>query len=131
MRSLLVIGGGITGLAAAYIAARQGRNVTLLEGSPEFGGLLQTFPIGGTRLEHFYHHHFTHDAEFRWLLRELGLEDRLEFFDTTMGVFRDGKIFPFNGVGDLLRFDPLSFLDKIRFGLSSLYLARVADWRKT
>ena len=127
---LLVLGGGITGLAAAYLAAKAGRQVTVLESSPELGGLLQTFPVGGNRLEYYYHHHFTHDVEFRWLLRELGLEDRLEFHDTTMGVFRDGRLYPFNGARDLLRFKPLSFLDKVRFGLSSLYLAKVMDWRK-
>ncbi len=128
---MVILGGGVTGLAAAYLAAQSGRQVTVLEGSPELGGLLQTFPVGGNRLEYFYHHHFTHDVEFRWLLRELGIEDRLEFHSTTMGVFRDGHIYPFNSVGDLLRFKPLSFLDKIRFGLSSLYLARAVDWRKS
>jgi len=130
-KRLIILGGGITGLAAAYLAARMGRQVTVLEGSPQLGGLLQTFPVGGNRLEYFYHHHFTHDVEFRWLLRELGIEDRLEFHNTTMGVFRDGHIYPFNGAGDVFRFKPLSFLDKIRFGLSSLYLARAVDWRKS
>jgi len=129
-KQLLIIGGGITGLAAAYLGARAGREVTVLEGSAGLGGLLQTFPVGGSRLEYFYHHHFTHDAEFRWLLRELGIEDRLEFHNATMGVFRDGRLYPFNGLGDLLRFKPLSFFDKIRFGLSSLYLARAMDWRQ-
>src|SRR5271170_2471236 len=130
-KKLLVVGGGITGLVAAYLAARAGRQVTVLEGSAELGGLLQTFPVGGNRLEYFYHHHFIHDAEFRWLLRELGIEGQLEFHKATMGVFRDGHIYPFNGVGDLLRFKPLSFIDKIRFGLSSVYLARAVDWRKS
>ncbi len=130
-KPLLIIGGGITGLTAAYLAARAGREVTVLEGSAAMGGLLQTFPVGGNRLEYFYHHHFTHDAEFRWLLRELGIEDRLEFHRSTMGVFRNGHIYPFNGVGDLLQFKPLSFFDKIRFGLSSVYLARAMDWRRS
>ena len=130
-KKLLIVGGGVTGLAAAYLAARAGRQVTVLEASPEAGGLLQTFPVGGNRLEYFYHHHFTHDVEFRWLLHELGIENRLEFHKTTMGVFRNGRIYSFNGAGDLLRFKPLRFPDKIRFGLSSLYMARAMDWRKS
>jgi protoporphyrinogen oxidase len=130
MKRLLIIGGGITGLAAAYLAVRQGRSVTVLEGSPHLGGLLRTFPVGGNELEFFYHHFFTHDAELRWLLRDLGIEDRLEFHDATMGVFRDGTIYPFNSPKDLLGFAPLRFTDKMRFAASSLFLAKAADWRK-
>ncbi len=42
---LLVIGGGITGLAAAWEAIRQGRSVTLLEAGSRFGGLIRTSGI--------------------------------------------------------------------------------------
>ncbi|WP_394994422.1 FAD-dependent oxidoreductase, partial [Emticicia sp.] len=33
MEKLTIIGGGMTGLAAAYIAAKQGVKVTVVEGS--------------------------------------------------------------------------------------------------
>lgn len=125
---LTIIGGGITGLSAAYIAAKQGVDVTVLEASSKFGGLLNTFEIAGTKLEHYYHHFFTHDAEIMWLIHELGLERELVFQKSSMGVFRDGKIFNFNKPTDLLHFSPISFLDKIRFGLSSLYLGKFAKW---
>jgi protoporphyrinogen oxidase len=127
--ALTIVGGGITGLVAAYLAARNGLSVRVLEGSESFGGLLGTFPIGGTRLEHYYHHFFTHDAEINWLLRDLGLEDRLFFKRTTMGVLRNGCIFNFNGLSDLLRFSPLSVPNKFRFILSSAYLGKIANWR--
>ena len=55
---LTVIGGGITGLAAAYLAAKDGWQVTVLEASDKMGGLLNTFEIGGNRLEFYYHHFF-------------------------------------------------------------------------
>lgn len=125
---LTIIGGGITGLSAAYLAAKSGKKVTVLEGSPNFGGLLNTFEIGGNRLEFYYHHFFTHDAELNWLIKDLGIEDKLKFHPTTMGVFRDGKIFNFNSAFDLLKFSPISFLGKIRFGFSSLFLGKVAKW---
>jgi protoporphyrinogen oxidase len=129
-QSLIIVGGGITGLSAAYIAARQGRQVTVIEGGKQFGGLLSTFPIAGNQLEHYYHHFFTHDAEIMWLLRELGLADELHFKTTSMGVFRNGKIYPFNSPKDLLTFSPINLVDKVRFGLTSLYLGKSADWRK-
>ncbi len=50
---LVILGGGATGLVAAYLAARAGHSVVVLEGTAEPGGLLGTFPIGSTRLEHY------------------------------------------------------------------------------
>ncbi len=126
---LVIIGGGITGLSAAYIAAKQGVEVTVLEANSDFGGLLNTFEIAGSRLEYFYHHFFTHDAEIMWLIKELGLERELIFKNSSMGVFRDGKIFDFNKPSDLLKFSPISLFDKLKFGLSSLYLGKIADWK--
>lgn len=131
MKSLVVVGGGITGLASAYLAARAGVHVTVLEGAAEMGGLLATFPVGGSRLEYFYHHAFTHDVELLWLLRELGIENRMVFRRGTMGVYRGGQSFPFNAPADLLRFKPMGLGGKARFALTSLYLSRVANWQES
>src|SRR6266446_4500903 len=127
---LMIVGGGITGLAAAFIAARQGWKVTVLEGSHQFGGLLNTFESGGTRLEYYCPHLFTHDAVINWLQVALSLTDKVVFAKTTMGVFRNGQVFNFNGLFDLLQFKPVGFLGKMRFVFTSLYLAKFADWRK-
>ncbi|MGC4058991.1 MAG: FAD-dependent oxidoreductase [Chitinophagaceae bacterium] len=127
---LVITGGGITGLAAAYLAAREGKKVALVEKSDTFGGLLNTFEIGGNRLEYFYHHFFTHDAELNWLIRELGLTDKLVFKKTSMGVFRNNAIYDFNTPADLLRFKPISWVDKFKFGLSSVYMGKFARWEQ-
>lgn len=117
MRALIIAGGGITGLAAALIAAKGGRKVIVLEAADKFGGLLNTFEIGGNKLEYYYHHFFTHDAELLWLLKELELEDQLFFKKTSMGVFRCRKIYYFNGPGDLLKFNRLLLGIKYVFDL--------------
>lgn len=126
---LVVVGGGITGLAIAFMAAKAGRQVTVLEADHSFGGLLNTFPVGGGMLERYYHHFFTHDLELNWLVEELGLSDRLFYKKTSMGIFRNGQIYPFNAASDLLRIKPLSLWDKLRFGLTSIYLGKLANWR--
>ncbi|MBE9018428.1 FAD-dependent oxidoreductase [Chroococcidiopsis sp. CCALA 051] len=128
--NLLIIGGGATGLASAYIAAKRGEKVTLLEASSKLGGLLSTFDIGGTKLECFYHHFFTHDAEINWLLKELNLSQDVRFVETKMGMYRYGNIHPFTTTKDLLQFPKLSLLDKIRFGLTSLFLSKQRKWQK-
>jgi protoporphyrinogen oxidase len=130
MNSLVIVGGGITGLASAYLAAKAGIKVTVLEAADTAGGLLSTFEAGGNRLECFYHHAFTHDVELLWLLRELGIEDRMEFHRGTMGVYRGGKTYAFNRPRDLIDFKPMNFADKARFAFSSFYLARCAQWRR-
>ena len=128
--SLLIVGGGATGLAAAYIAAKRGEQVTLLEASNRVGGLLSTFDVGGTKLECFYHHFFTHDREINWLLDELNLSQDVHFVETKMGMYRKGKIHPFTTTKDLLLLPVLSLLDKFRFGLTSLFLTKQKNWEK-
>ena len=127
---LVIVGGGITGLAAAYIAAKNGAKVTVLEADKNFGGLLNTFEIAGNRLEFFYHHFFTHDAEINWLVKELDLEKELLFHNSTMGVFQNGKIYPFNSPIDLLKFSPINFIDKLKFGLSSIFMGKFTSWEQ-
>jgi len=129
-KKVTIMGGGITGLSAAYLAAKDGWDVTVLEGSSQPGGLIRTFQIAGNRLEHYYHHFFTNDAELLWLLRELGIVDKLEFRKTTMGIFRNNKIYDFNTLMDLLKFTPIGIMDKVRFLLSSLYLGKLTSWEK-
>jgi len=127
-KSLVVVGGGITGLVSAYLAAREGRKVKIVEASDKVGGLLNTFSVGGTELEFFYHHFFTHDAELAWLLKELQLEDEVLYKKTSMGVYRSKKIFNFNSPLDLLKFRPISWIGKVRFVLSTLFLTKIAKW---
>lgn len=127
---LVVVGGGITGLSAAYLAARKGLKVRVIEAGDSFGGLLSTFPIGGNRLEFYYHHFFTHDLELHFLIKDLGIDHHLFYKKTSMGVFKNGKIYSFNSPVDLLRFTPIRFIDKIRFALTSVFLGKFANWRK-
>ncbi len=128
---LTIIGGGMTGLTAAYLAAKKGEKVTIIEGSNKIGGLLNTFEIGGNQLEHYYHHFFTQDAELHWLLKELKIDDQTGYYKTSMGVFRNGKLFGFNGIVDLLKFKPANLFDKFRWGLTTLYLGKIAHATKS
>ena len=46
-RDVVVVGGGVAGLVAARELAATGRDVLLLEGSPEIGGKLRTAEVAG------------------------------------------------------------------------------------
>jgi protoporphyrinogen oxidase len=129
-KDLIIVGGGITGLSIAYIAAKGGKKVTVVEGGKNFGGLLNTFKVADNNLEHFYHHFFTHDAEIHWLINDLSLDKNLFFKKTRMGVFRNNIIYDFNSPADLLRFSPITWIGKFKFALTSLYLGKIANWKK-
>ncbi len=101
MKTLTIVGAGATGLTAAYLAAKSGHKVKIIESSNNLGGLLSTFKTAGDNLEFYYHHFFTHDEEILWLLKELKLDTKLFFKESSMGVFRNGKIYPFSTPKDL------------------------------
>ena len=129
-KNILIIGGGFTGLTAACKLSREpGCSITLVESSGQLGGLAAGFPLLGTSLEKTYHHLFLTDTCIIDLVKELGLNDRLMWCESSVGIFRDGKIHPFKTPLDLLRFTPCSFLGRLRTGFSALYLKHRKNWR--
>ncbi len=123
-----VVGGGVAGMAAAYRLMQGGHTVRLFEASPYMGGLVRTFDVGGGRLEAFYHHLFSTDTTILKLIDELGLSDRVVWVDSKVGFYYGGRLYDFVTPLDLLRFEPLPLLDRIRLGLMGLWLRRKEDW---
>jgi len=124
-----IVGGGFTGLTAAYELLKQGIKVTVLEAEPEIGGLAAAFDVGGEKLDRFYHHWFTNDLEVMGLIDELGLNERVEINPTNTGVYYANNFFKLSTPWDLLNFTPLGFTDRIRLGLLALRARRVKDWK--
>ncbi len=127
---ILVVGGGITGLVAAYRLLQKKYQVTIFEKSEDLGGLLGGFKIEGTNLEKAYHHIFKGDKEIIALIKELGLENKLKWYESKTALYYEGKVYPFAGAMDLLKFKPLSLIDKLRLGLVKIYLEKKNNWKK-
>ena len=125
-----IIGAGATGLPAAYDILKAGHEAVVYESAPFIGGHASTFDVGGQRLERGYHHWFTSDTDIVELVEEIGLGDTIRWIDSTVGTLYDGRIYDFVTPLDLLKFKPLSFPDRIRLGLTTLYLQRQKDWQK-
>jgi protoporphyrinogen oxidase len=125
-----IIGGGAAGLAAAYELLRQGHEAELFERAPFLGGQASTFDVGGVPLERGYHHLFTSDVDMLWLIREMGLEGKLAWIESKVGLYHGGRVWPFTTPLDLMRFGDLPVLDRLRLGLSTLYLQRTRQWRR-
>lgn len=116
-----VIGGGISGMTAAFYLVRAGKQVTIFEASDQFGGLGTFFPYRDTYLERFYHCLLPGDENLLTLLRDLGMDDRVYWHTAEFGFMHKGVLYGLNTPMELLRFSPLPLPDRIRVGVTALY----------
>lgn len=72
-----VVGGGITGLAAAWELATNGARVTLVESAPRLGGKIVTEDVGGRAVDVGPDAFLARLPDAVQLCQELGLEDEL------------------------------------------------------
>jgi protoporphyrinogen/coproporphyrinogen III oxidase len=94
-RSVAVIGGGISGLAAAFLLKDAGLEVTVLEGSPRLGGKLAVSEVGGVAVDAGAEALLARRPEGTGLIGELGLSGQLQVPGTTSaGIWTHGRIRP-------------------------------------
>lgn len=95
MSHIIIIGGGISGLAAAHRLSEQHVHVTLLEASPRLGGTIQTEHRDGFLLERGPDSFISEKPQAVELAKRLGLESRLvqtnEQFRRSF-IVRDGRL---------------------------------------
>jgi protoporphyrinogen/coproporphyrinogen III oxidase len=72
-----IVGAGITGLAAAWEARRQGAEVVVLEASDQPGGKLRTSPVAGIPLDESADAFLARVPDAVGLCTELGIRDKL------------------------------------------------------
>jgi protoporphyrinogen oxidase len=114
-----ILGGGITGLTAAYTLSKAGHTIDLYEKSPTLGGLAQGFRADGWEwpLEYAYHHLFANDNDIIDFSKEMGF-DRVFFqLPQTNSLYSDGdnyRIIPVDSPQHFLKFPLLPMADKVR-----------------
>jgi protoporphyrinogen oxidase len=124
---VVVIGGGPAGVKAAHELVKGGAQVTLVEGSRVLGGLASVFDLQGVEIERYYHFICRGDDQLVATLDELGLGGRLRWRSSRMAYFVDGRLYPFLTPVDLVRFRPLSPLDRLRAGLALKLAQRLRE----
>jgi protoporphyrinogen oxidase len=116
---ICIIGGGLTGLVAAHELSGT-HEVDLYEKRSFLGGCLASYQINNYRIEHYYHHCFSHDLHFFSLLDSLQLSGSLEWMKATTGYYVDGTIYPLNTPFQILKYPHLSVLDKAKLAWLTL-----------
>lgn len=128
-KRVAIVGAGFTGLTTAYELSKKGYRVDIYESTGNIGGLVSGFELkDGTPLEKAYHFLYTTDVHMIGMAHELGISDKLHFYPSSITAFYKNKRYPFTTPLDLLKFTPLSFIDRIRTGLTGIRLLMVRNW---
>jgi squalene-associated FAD-dependent desaturase len=132
-----VIGGGLAGITAALHCADAGCQVTLFETRPQLGGLTHSFRRGELRVDNGQHVFLRCCTSYRSLLDRLGVADRVELqpqlaipvcsphAGPPVWLRRNELPAPLHLAASLLRYRPLSILERVRFALAAVALRRV------
>jgi protoporphyrinogen oxidase len=129
-KRVVVIGAGLSGLAASFDLVRAGCHVTLLEASQDFGGLASSFKLEGNPIERFYHFICRTDAQLMKLVDELGLSSKVYWHQSRTSFFHNGKLRAFGSPFDLLRFTAVPLTQRIRFGLHVMHSRYRSEWKR-
>jgi len=128
-KHVVVIGGGLAGLAASYDLVRGGHRVTLLEAALDFGGLASSFRLEGHPVGRFYHFICLSDSHLLQLIHELGLDHLLHWQNTLTAFYHKRRMYSFGTAPDLLRFSAVPWLQRLRLGLHILHSRYRSQWR--
>lgn len=123
---VVVIGGGLAGLAAARRLSDT-MDVVLVDDASELGGVLSSYDINGYHIEKYYHHLFQSDTALIDLIHELGLGERLQWVRGTTGYFINGRINRMNTPLEIMKYEPFSLIDVARLAIFVLRSKMIRD----
>ncbi|MFH1331914.1 MAG: FAD-dependent oxidoreductase [archaeon] len=119
---VVILGGGLAGMAAADKLLDQKHEVTILEKEGFLGGMASSFDNKGVLIPKHYHHIFSHDFITLHYLRRFGLYYDMSWKKIRMGIAVNKRIYNFTSPLSLLGFDYLSLYGRLRYGLFGAYV---------
>jgi protoporphyrinogen oxidase len=115
---IIIIGGGVAGLAAAYDLGRNGFPTILFEENNFLGGLASTISFSGQEVERYYHFICASDFDYFEMAEDLGISEELIWETGITKFFYEDKMYRFSTPFDLIRFNAVPFGGRIRFGVN-------------
>ncbi|MBM0742419.1 FAD-dependent oxidoreductase [Phormidium sp. CLA17] len=97
-KSVIVVGGGLAGLAAAYELSQRGFQVTVLERSPQLGGKVASWQINvngeSMMMEHGFHGFFPQYYNLWSLIEEIQIRDNFKSLNYYSVVYKGDRYQP-------------------------------------
>lgn len=122
-KDVIVVGGGVSGLAFAYHAAAAGRDTLVLEGAPHAGGCIDTRRFGsGYWFEMGAHTCYNSYGGLIEIIEGCGIADRIlprGEARKTFALLRDGVLTTMGPLSVFLQFDPWELLRSAPLGIFS------------
>lgn len=128
-KKIAVLGAGPMGLAVAYQLAKDRYSPVVYEADDRVGGMTASFDFNGLEIERYYHFHCISDEEFFEVLKELQIDDKMNWVETKMGFFWNNKVNPWGNPIALLKFPGLSLISKFRYGLHAFLATKRENWK--
>ena len=125
-----IIGGGIMGMTLSHRLSQKGKNVTLFEAASELGGLASSWKMDDVEWDKFYHVILLSDFRTRNILKEIGLEDELNWVETKTGFYINRKLYSMSDTIEFLKFPTLNLINKFRLGLTIIVASRIKNWKR-
>ena len=129
MKKIAIIGAGYSGLACAKKLLEKEYTVTIFEKQDEIGGMAICIIRNGYIIDKHYRHIFQSDTYMINLLNEMGLNEDLQWLNTRMAYYSSEGLYEFGTPLSLLRYKPLNFIQKIKFGLSIINLKFIKNYK--
>ncbi len=99
-KKVVIIGGGLAGLASAYELSQRGFQVTLLEKSPQLGGKIASWDIqvgeDKFKMEHGFHGFFPQYYNLKSIVKEINITDNFQSLNFYSVVFKNNTYAPEN-----------------------------------
>jgi len=124
-----IIGGGMLGMTLALRLVQKGQKVTIFESAEKAGGLTSSWKLGDIVWDRFYHVILMSDINTRKILKEIGLENEINWVETKTGFYSDGKLYSMSNLIEYFKFPPINLIDKFRLGLTIFVASRIKDWK--
>jgi protoporphyrinogen oxidase len=124
-----IIGGGIMGMTLALRLVEQGHKVTIYESAGEAGGLASAWQMNDIVWDRFYHVILMSDLNTRKVLKEIGLENEMNWVETKTGFYSEGKLYSMSNLIEFFKFPPINLIDKFRLGLTIFVASKIRDWK--